>query len=210
MRLLERRTGSSTGNGDTSRGATIVEFAMIAVFLFTLIFGIIEGALVVNANSAVTNSVNEAARAGAIAGNSDDADWFVLNAIVERGGHATSDIEYVTVYNAANGSAGSDPNSCAAAGGSPVCQCLAGVPQPGVCNVYDAAEVQAVGGLRSAFLAGTIGNDWPASSRAMGNTVEFIGVYVRTDYEPILDQLFLDWQIELNANDVQAIETART
>ena len=185
----------------------MVEFAIIAAILFTLIFGIIEGAFAVRARNAVSNAINDAARAGAVAGSSSDADWHVLNNLVGRGAHSASTIRYVTVYNASSGSAGTDPAECLG-GGSTICQCLNGVPQPGVCNVYLPADLDQVNSNRVAFLSGALGADWPASDRGTGDELGFLGVYVRSDYEPILNQLLFDWEFEVNAQDLQALETS--
>jgi Flp pilus assembly protein TadG len=62
----------------SGRGATMVEFAIILVALFTLIFGIPEGGFAVRARSAVNNAVDDAARRGAVAGTSADADYLSM------------------------------------------------------------------------------------------------------------------------------------
>jgi len=191
-----------------SRGATLVEFALIAVILFTLIFGIIEGAFAVRARNAVDNAVNDAARAGAVAGSNSDADWQVLNQLVGRGAHQASDIQYVTVYNATSGSEGSDPEACELDGSSQVCQCLSGVPQAGICNVYGPNTLEQVNTNRAAFVDGSLGTQWPPATRGTADTLGFIGVYVRSNYEPIFNQIFFEWNFDLNAQDLQALETS--
>ena len=63
---------------DDEDGAAIVEFALVVVVLFTIIFGLIEGGLMVRARNAVESAADDAARRGAIAGNDPLADWMIL------------------------------------------------------------------------------------------------------------------------------------
>ena len=80
--------------------------------------------------------------------------------------------------------------------------------QPGVCNVYLPATLDQVQSNRAQFIAGGLGADWPAAGRATGDTLGFIGVYVRSDYQPILNQLLFDWEFQVNAQGLQALETS--
>jgi hypothetical protein len=174
----------------------MVEFAIISTALFTLIFGIIEGGFAVRARSAVNNAVDDAARRGAVAGTSSNADYLIMRQLIGRGADA-ADIQYVVVYKAENGS-------------SPVPGgCIDGVPQPGVCNVYypdgdgdfnlDEAAYGCPGGL---------GTQWCPENRVTGGEIGFIGVYVRANYEPVINQLFFDFDFRVDANSLQAIETS--
>jgi Flp pilus assembly protein TadG len=81
----------------------MVEFAIILVALFTLIFGILEGGFAVRARSTVNNAVDDAARRGAVAGTSADADYLIMRQLIGRGADAAG-IEYVVIYKAENGS----------------------------------------------------------------------------------------------------------
>lgn len=59
------------GRGDD--GASLVEFALIAVLLLTLVFGIINFGLILSFDQDVTRAAAESARAGAVAPPGDEA-----------------------------------------------------------------------------------------------------------------------------------------
>lgn len=61
-------------------GAALVEFALIAIVLFTLLFGIIEFGLAFRDWLSVTSATREGARVAAAAANDPDADCAILNA----------------------------------------------------------------------------------------------------------------------------------
>lgn len=182
---------------DSSRGATMVEFGIISFALFTLIFGIIEGGFAVRARTAVNNAVDDAARRGAVAGTSANADGLIMRQLIGRGADAAS-VEYVVIYKADNGS------SAVPAG------CIDGVAQPNVCNVYYPSgdtgkfntDVSAYG------CPGGLGTQWCPSDRVTGGDIGFLGVYVRANYEPIINQIFFDFDFRVDAAALQAIETS--
>src|SRR5688500_6301269 len=63
MGLSTERGGRARGDG----GAALVEFALMAVLLFTLIFGIISFGLLLSFKQDMTRAAAEGARAGAVA-----------------------------------------------------------------------------------------------------------------------------------------------
>ena len=66
---------------DREDGAALVEFALIATLLFTILFGIIEFGLAFRDWLSVTSSTREGARVASAAGNDPDADCFILDAM---------------------------------------------------------------------------------------------------------------------------------
>lgn len=181
----------------SSRGATMVEFAIISFALFTIIFGIIEGGFAVRARSAVNNAVDDAARSGAVAGTSPNADYLIMRQLIGRGADA-ADIQYVVVYKADNGSSPVPPG------------CVDGTPQPGTCNVYRPDASTGKFNLNPAAYGcpGGLGTQWCPANRVTGGEIGFIGVYVRADYEPIINQIFFEFDFRVDANSLQAIETS--
>lgn len=174
----------------------MVEFGIIAFALFTLIFGIIEGGFAVRARSAVNNAVDDAARRGAVAGTNNNADYLIMNQLIGRGADA-ADIQYVVVYRATNGS------DDVPAG------CVDGVPQPGVCNVYYPDANGRFNLDESAYgCPGGLGTQWCPQNRVTGGEIGFLGVYVRANYQPIINQIFFDFDFRVDANSLQAIETS--
>lgn len=174
----------------------MVEFAIISVALFTLIFGIIEGGFAVRARSAVNNAVDDAARRGAVAGTSDNADFLIMRQLIGRGANA-ADIDYVVVYRATSGSADVPAG------------CIDGTPQPGLCNVYR-PDASGDFNLNEAAYGcpGGLGTQWCPADRITGGEIGFLGVYVRANYQPVLNQIFFDFDFRVDAQSLQAIETS--
>ena len=180
--------------GRTDRGATMVEFAIIAIALFSMIFGIIEGAFAVRARNTINNAVDDAARRGAVAGTNNNADYLVLQQLFGRGARDAATVEYVVVYKADNGSA------------EVPADCKAGVPVDKVCNVFYPGTFDTD---ESGFgCPSGNGTSWCPNTRTSEDELSFLGVYVKAKYEPILDQLLVDFSFDVNANSLQVIETS--
>lgn len=179
--------------GATERGATMVEFAIIAVWLFMLIFGVIEGAFAVRARNAINNAVDDAAREGAVAGTDADADFRIVNQLVQRGAVQAADVQYIVIYRASNST---DPISQS---------CADGTPTPNECNVYyppfnlDPGAYSCPGGL---------GTTWCPADRVQGNDIGFLGVYVHAEHRPIVNQLLVEFAFDVDATSLQAIESS--
>jgi hypothetical protein len=41
-----------------------------------------------------------------------------------------------------------------------------------------------------------------------GGEISFLGVYVRANYEPIINQIFFEFDFRVDANSLQALETS--
>lgn len=169
-----RRTDSSlqplnpTGHGD--RGAVIVEFALVAVILFTIIFGLIEGGLLVRARNSTESATDEAARRGSIAGSSASADWQILRQMEVRGALSQAQINYVVVFRAEHSLA--EPSQA----------CKEGTPVSNECNVYERSDFELNSG---AFDCGnpSVDGSWCPASRAQDETgFEYIGVHVNASH----------------------------
>lgn len=171
----------------------MVEFAIIAVWLFMLIFGVIEGAFAVRARNAVNNAVDDAARKGAVAGTAADADFRIVNQLVQRGAVNAADVQYVVVFRADNSTDTMHPN------------CAAGMPTQNECNVYyppfnlnPAAYDCSIG----------LGTSWCPADRVVGSNIGFLGVYVHAEHQPIVNQLLVEFSFDVDATSLQAIESS--
>ena len=152
------------------RGAAIVEFALVSVVLFVIIFGLIEGGLLVRARNSVRSSADEGARRGAIAADQQTADWQILQQLRIRGALSSSRINYVVVFAARDST------------DTPTASCLAGVPQTDVCNVYERAEFELPASSFGCIDANLDAN-WCPSDRAQDTAgFEYIGVYINATY----------------------------
>jgi len=77
-----RREARQRAHGD--EGAALIEFALVAILLFTLVFGIIQFGLILSFKQDVTRAAAEGARAGAVAVATDgDHATAAKNAAVE-------------------------------------------------------------------------------------------------------------------------------
>lgn len=174
----------------------MVEFAIVATWLFTLIFGILEGGFAVRARNAVNNATDDAARRGAIAGTQADADYQVIRQLVERGAQA-ADIKYIVVFRADNASSVVPAN------------CAQGIAEPGLCNVF---YPDGDGNFDLDPLAygcdGPLGTQWCPNQRIGASEVTFLGVHVEAKYEPIINQIFFEFDFDVNATKIQPIETS--
>lgn len=86
----------------------MVEFALVAVLLLTLVFGIIEFGLAFRDRLTIGNAGQTAARVGTAVGNGDEADQVMLNALEQTLANLPSSgvgvVKYVDFYKAdANG-----------------------------------------------------------------------------------------------------------
>lgn len=163
-----RRSGPPVAAlGAPERGATMLEFALVAVVLFTLIFGVIEGGLLVRAGSAINGAADEGARRGAVAANAVDADWQVLQQIKVRGTERSATIDQIVIYNAGDATEG------------PPQACLDGTPITDICNVYTRADLE----LPAADLPPC---SWcPTSRDASLDEFDYIGVWVDGTYNGV-------------------------
>ena len=158
-----------TSRRDTERGASLVEFALVMPLLAFIIFGILDVGFGMQAREAVSLSLSDAARAGALARSETDADAQIVGAIAERLETAVGvEINRVVVYQA-DGIL-SEP--------SPGCQ--AGTIEPG-CNVYTTVET----------LPGACTGGWCPEDREAD---DLIGVWIDVEYTTITDYSPFDLQ----------------
>ncbi len=89
---------------DDDEGATLVEFAMITVLLFTLVFGIIEFGFVFRDRLTIANAAQSAARVGAAMGSAPEADISMLRSLEQSLGTLPNSgvgiVRYVDIYKA--------------------------------------------------------------------------------------------------------------
>jgi hypothetical protein len=55
---------------------------------------------------------------------------------------------------------------------------------------------------------GGLGTQWCPADRVTGGEISFLGVYVRANYEPIINQIFFEFDFRVDANSLQALETS--
>jgi hypothetical protein len=162
---MNQCTAAACDIANNERGSTILEFALVAVVLFTIVFG-----LLVRANNSVESSTDEAARRGAIAGASPSADWMVLQQLQVRGALTVADIDRVVIFRA--DSSDSQPSEL----------CRGGTAVAGECNVYEREDFDLAS---SAFNCSNPALDasWCPTLRSDSATdFDYIGVWVEATH----------------------------
>jgi hypothetical protein len=187
MRFLRRRD---------QRGAVLPEAAIVLPIVVLFVFGILEYGLFFRDSLTASNISRDAARAGAAASADYDADYYIVQQVLNdakvlNGGVAA--IDYVVIYNA-SGPASPDPSPTCAAGTAVnvVGGANANTDTIGACNVYLPADLN----QPKSFFDDPVGNSfaapqsWPgpyrnqyhdntAHARSDGTAgPDYIGVYV--------------------------------
>ncbi len=89
---------------DEERGSSMVEFAMVAVLLLMIVFGIVEFGLAFRDRLTIGNASQTAARVGSAVGNEPEADQVMLDALEQTLANLPSSgvgvVKYVDFYRA--------------------------------------------------------------------------------------------------------------
>lgn len=119
---------------ERSRGAALVEVAIIFPLLFLLLFGIMEVGWLLKTYSSASQLVAIGARTGSVAGNVAMADQTILERLAsELAGFDQGQIEFIVIWRA-DGPGDTVPPACRALGAGGVN--LGSVGVDGLCNVY--------------------------------------------------------------------------
>jgi hypothetical protein len=172
-----------------SRGAGLIEFALISPIFFALIFGGIELTLMFQSNLAIQDISRSAARVASIARDDPTADQLILQEIQNRASTINGDIEKVVIYHADTLDSPVPPQ-CFNASGAPQ-------TKPGFCNAYGTDWDDVAAGLQPVVPVGT------GITVAQRQQWENIGIYIEYDYTFVTG--FLD-TTTLRATTVEVIE----
>lgn len=181
----------------SERGATLIEFAITALLLFTMLFGIFEFGMVFRSRATTSDAAADGARAGAIQGpnksaGGETADYSIMKAIREdTAGINPETIVRIVVFKGSSSGAGAPASQVPAL-------CKAGTPVAGRCNVYDPnaafERVQAgdAGYFDCAANAASPACSWNPSSRRNGprpSDIDYLGVWIQVRH-PYVTGLF--------------------
>jgi len=180
---------SSRRRRNRSRGAGLVEFALISPIFFAIIFGGIEMTLMFQSNLAIQDISRSAARVASIARDDANADQLILQEIDDRAGTINGDIAMVIIY-AADTLDSPVPTQCFNGSG-------AAQTSPGNCNAYNAEWVNVAAGSSPVVPPGS------GISAAQRQQWQNIGIYIEYDYTFVTG--FLD-TTTLSATTVEVIE----
>ncbi|MFN0092085.1 MAG: TadE/TadG family type IV pilus assembly protein [Acidimicrobiales bacterium] len=149
------------------RGATAVEFAIVSIPLFMLLFAIMEGGLLMRSHLSVSNAIGEAARRGAVAATDSDADWRILQEFRSRVIVPDGQVARIVVFRA------DTPDA------APPAACLAGATTS-TCNVYTGADLSKT----VEQITCDAGVGWcPSERKADAEAPDLIGVWVEADHQ---------------------------
>lgn len=146
------------------RGAAMVELAIMATVLLTLVFGVFETGMAWSDSQLVTQATRAGARSVSQLGVNTQADSFAVQTIEAALGDLGDDVTRIVIYDA-SASDGAMSTACAAA------------PPPGIagqCSVYDQTHF----GTYGAWSDGA----WAPSDRDNDLTTgDYLGVAVEVD-----------------------------
>lgn len=150
----------------------MLEFALVSVILFSTLFGLIEGGLLVRARNAVDNATDEGARRAAVAVNDPTADWQILRQIKSHGATVAATIDRVIVFRATDTTSVPHPD------------CLLGVSVPDECNVYDTSAFDLP---QTAFGCTGVDSSWCPETRGNSDPGEvlYVGVYIQARHQSV-------------------------
>lgn len=164
-----------------SRGGAAVEFAIILPVLVMLTLGIIDGSIMFFKWMTIGQSARDGVRAVVDQPGDDYADYSGIKAAsLVFAAIPSADLDRVVIYKATTDYDG-DGNPL---NNPPPAACLSGTGVAGVCNVYNATDLQ---GTRANYAAGNKYTNWPGASRdlwADATDTDYIGVYVAARVTP--------------------------
>ncbi len=174
----DRSTGRSLrSRRRNSRGAVLVEAAIVAPLFFVMVFGVLEYGMAFYARLTVQNMSLNGARTASAAGDDLNADFRILREVNDsRTTLSTGSITHVIVYKA-SGPNDSVPTGCLAASSS------------GVCNRYTGSDL--VGLDEDDFKcddSSDLDRAWCPHTRSVvlaSPGPDYIGIYVRATHDPI-------------------------
>lgn len=171
VKAFLKRINRSRRNS-SERGASLVEFALVAPLFFLLVFGMIEGAALFFARNTLGLAASDAVREAALA--SDATDDEILDAIRRGADNAFgSSVDSVIIYKAIDNDA------------RPTDACLDG-NNTADCQVYTSADL-------AATTVNCVGG-WCDRNNADGG----IGIWIQADYDGLtgLNPFPISWNVQ--------------
>ena len=162
------------------RGAVIVEFALVAMLLATLAFGILEYGYGWRSSMNVLTAARAGARSVASTGTDYQSDYFALSSVrtnLDSAGMLDG-VQKVIIYKSTT------------ADGQPPAACVNGTAVAEKCNIYTASQVQNVAlsqfsTTTGCMTAATIKNYCPNSRITAQGTADSAGVWVQAKQKSV-------------------------
>ena len=159
---------------DGERGATLLEFALVAPILLFLVFGAFEFGMLFKDYLTVSNTTRTGARVASAAGSSADADYQILQAVkaaataLPGGSNA---IQQISIYKASS------------VGGGPTTTCQTSSSVADRCNTYTASAFSQPATMFGCG-AGSLDTAWCPTTRVDSQALgpDYIGVWVKMSH----------------------------
>jgi hypothetical protein len=163
---------TSQPQSDGERGASLLEFALVAPVLLLLIFGAFEYGLFFKDYLTVSNTTRTGARVASAAGSSADADYQILQAVKAAANAlpgGSNAIQQISIYKSTS------------VGGAPTTACQTASSAADKCNVYTASDLSQPL-TRFGCGAGSLDSVWCPTTRQDSQAIgpDYIGVWVKT------------------------------
>lgn len=156
------------------RGASLLEFALVAPILMLLTFGTFEFGMFFKDYLTVANTTRAGARVGSAAGSGADADYQILQSLKASAAAlpgGASSIEQISIYRSTS------------AGGGPTTMCQTTSSASDKCNVYTTSALSQPAS-KFGCGAGSIDFVWCPTTRSDSQALgpDYIGVWVKTTH----------------------------
>jgi Flp pilus assembly protein TadG len=156
------------------RGAALVEFSLILMFLLLLGFGIYEFGFAWRSSAGTTSAARSAARTASSLGVDRQADYQALSSLKAdlQSSGLMGDVQLVVIYKVIT------------ANGAVPTACTTNTATAAVCNIYTAADLA---GLDSSdfdastgcLISGTVKNYCPSTRNPIMASADYLGVWVK-------------------------------
>lgn len=166
------------------RGVALVEFAIVALFLFSLAMGMVEYGLAYQGQENTLGATRSGVRATASLGKDVESDFQALSSL--RADLSASgmlgQVELIVIYRSAT------------ADGQPPADCLAVTSSGPLCNIFTQAQIQSLSKTTFSTTTGcstaSVSSRWCPSTRDDNQlTADYVGMYVRIRH-PFITKFF--------------------
>ena len=170
-------TSPREGRHARQRGAALVEFAIVAMFLVTISAGAFDYGMAWRVGLATNESARTGARVGSALGTNYLADWYALSgarAALQNSGRL-KDVQRVVIYRS-DTVTGEVPAACTTATTTTEkCNILTG-------NQFRALQQSNVNTTTGCITTATVANWCPSSRNNVQLTAEYYGVWIQNYY----------------------------
>lgn len=200
--MIRHRACSNGGAPRNERGVAIVEFAMVALFMFTLAAATFDFGFAWRSGLAVNEAARAGARVGSGVGKGPGADFELLTGVKGslQGAGMVDDVELVVIFRSQTAN-GKVPASCTAPPYGGPCNVLTGDQLDDLDRAnfdYDSTTTPPTGS--GCMTSGFTNWSWCSTSRNNSQaSADYIGIYVRYAHDYMFPIMGEEKKIERTA-----------